>query len=462
MRLQRTGKNNNYQLVVARKPREYYTEFALYDIESLSNALTLPGLYHPRFGDLSSPAAISMKGFVTSQNSPMQDDNGVIIHLTVTGRCYAHCKGCINRIINQGCQSERSSNISVQECDPHRDASILQQLIDRYPHSTVTVCFYGGEPFLAPERMEEVIERLHIVYDSSRVRFLVYTNGELLVDAGKRYPRLLDMLWLYSVSIDGDKEQHNRVRPGTDLSKIMHNLQYLRDTGSRNVLLWSTLREEQSLLNCFLQFQDLYHHGLVHYMFWHWAETSEPFENFPLFAEKYGRDLEQVMEIYVKELFNGRLLPIAHVNDLLIYILTGKVRGHTACAVELASNYDIVDGRVHACADLPPDVAMLGGLDSRGTLRLKETGLVSLLTYKGALGCNKCGVHAYCGGRCPVQALVGIPQRTLQYCQLMRLHVGIVKERMNEIIRALDKYRISPQVIYDHSAFIAGFTDVVP
>jgi len=53
-------------------------------------------------------------------------------------------------------------------------------------------------------------------------------------------------------------------------------------------------------------------------------------------------------------------------------------------------------------------------------------------------------------------------KRTYQYCQLMRLHVGIIQERISGILRGLEKNGITLQTLYDQSAFLAKYTDVVP
>jgi hypothetical protein len=71
-------------------------------------------------------------------------------------------------------------------------------------------------------------------------------------------------------------------------------------------------------------------------------------------------------------------------------------------------------------------------------------------------------VHAYCGGRCPVQAVTGSIARLHQYCQLMRLHVSTVNDYLDEIVSALENHAITPQYIYDHSAVYVQFTDGTP
>ena len=416
---------------------------------------------YPGFDDLSQYDAVSISnGDPLSEENILHNDD-IMIHLTITGRCFAQCKGCVNSAITMGIDNPRNTVTTSQDAEPERDAFIIQELASLHPDQRITVCFYGGEPFLMPEKMERTWRILKESEEPGRYRFMVYTNGELLIDTLASYPEFMKDMWLYSVSIDGDEEQHNRVRQGTHLSKIKSNLRELASSYKGNVLHWSTIREEQSLLNCFEEFLRLYNSGLVNHFFWHWAEDREPFQNFPQFVKEYGRDLESVMDIYVQNISEGELLPIAHINELILFLLTSRERGHTACGVELAKNYDVVSGKVYSCADLPSSHS-IGVLDESGRLNIDEYDLNSLVEYKDWLGCNRCGVHFYCGGRCPVQVLAGSKQRTYQYCQLMRLHVGIVQERISDILKGIQENGMTLQEINDRSASIAKYTDVVP
>lgn len=416
---------------------------------------------YPGFDDLSQYDAVSISnGDPLSEENILHNDD-IMIHLTITGRCFAQCKGCVNSAITMGIDNPRNTVTTSQDAEPERDAFIIQELASLHPDQRITVCFYGGEPFLMPEKMERTWRILKESEEPGRYRFMVYTNGELLIDTLASYPEFMKDMWLYSVSIDGDEEQHNRVRQGTHLSKIKSNLRELASSYKGNVLHWSTIREEQSLLNCFEEFLRLYNSGLVNHFFWHWAEDREPFQNFPQFVKEYGRDLESVMDIYVQNISEGELLPIAHINELILFLLTSRERGHTACGVELAKNYDVVSGKVYSCADLPSSHS-IGVLDESGRLNIDEYDLNSLVEYKDWLGCNRCGVHFYCGGRCPVQVLAGSKQRTYQYCQLMRLHVGIVQERISDILKGIQENGMTLQEINDRSTYIAKYTDVVP
>ncbi len=431
---------------------------AIPDMKLLEYLRSSKGVFHPRFHDLMDSRAVRMRNGQNSAVQSIHEEQSTIIHLTITGRCYAKCKGCINSAVTLAVEQQKNRLLAFQECDPERDSSIILDLTKSIDGNQVTICFYGGEPFLAIEKMENVRQILTRSSSPKHFRYMVYTNGELIEEGLHSHAELMESIWLYSVSIDGDEEQHNRIRGGTQLNRIIKNLEVLKNHKRGHVLFWSTLREEQSLFTCFQQFMRLHEEGLVDHFFWHWAETKEAFKDFAYYVRRYGEDLERIMESYVLNLSKGRFLPIAHINELVLYLATGRERGHSACAVELAKNYDILDGKVFACADLPAPL----GSRSSSEGGLKETDLQSLVKYKDWLGCPECGVHPYCGGRCPVQALAGSPERTVQYCQLMRLHVGIVQERMQDIGSALDQTGTSLQEIYDGSAFLAKYTDVVP
>jgi len=427
----------------------------------IKNSKLVTGVSYPGFGDLSRLDAVKIRNRNPLTTQGYETDESIMIHLTITGRCYAQCKGCVNSAITLGSDLPRNAIVSSQEVEPERDTTIIKELADRHCDQSITVCFYGGEPFLALDKMKKTWEILKESEAADRFRFLVYTNGELLSDALNLYPEFMKEMWVYSVSIDGDEEQHNRVRQGTRLSRIKENLRELSTFYKGDVLHWSTLREDQSLLNCFEEFMRLYKEGLVNHFFWHWAENREPFEDLASYVANYGQDLEKIMDIYVQNVSNGIILPIAHVNELILFLLTAEERGHTACAVELAKNYDIVSGKVYPCADLPSCLS-IGGLDKDSKLKLSEYDLDSLVEYKSWLGCYQCGVHFYCGGRCPVQVVAGSKERTYQYCQLMRLHVGIIQDRISDILRGLKRNGITLQALYDQSAFLAKYTDVVP
>jgi uncharacterized protein len=414
---------------------------------------------HDTFGDMTRKDAVVMQR-CGAPGEDYREDTPLYIHLTVTGRCNARCRDCINTSVTTREQGDRKLISSVEEVIPERDARAIVHIAMGVDADTV-VCLYGGEPFLVTDKIHRLMRILAESPLRDRVRYMVYTNGELLIPAIRDFPEVVRGIWLYALGIDGREEQHNAIRLGTQLSRIHHNLEALRAIYQGNILTWATLREEQSLEDCFEEFMFLYEKGISNHFFWHWVETEGAYENFPAYIQGYEKDLRMIMKRFIACLEDGTILPIAHINELILYLLTGRERGTTSCGVEVARNYDIMGGRIHACADLPEEMA-IGVIDDEGLPHIREHSLASLVEYKKVLGCADCGVHPYCGGRCPVQALTGNPERLLHYCQLMRVHVGIVQESMSRIKEAMQKRGITAQMLYDRSAVIAQFTDVTP
>ncbi|MFO8009880.1 MAG: radical SAM protein [Dehalococcoidia bacterium] len=417
------------------------------------------GVIHPDFGDLRAPDSVVISHW--GNQFAFEERKPYCVHLSVTGRCNARCAGCINSSITFR-QSGNEWLSTAGDTRPERDATAILHLLEGLGERDVVLSFYGGEPLLLPAKIESVISILSVKKHSSLFKYMIYTNGQLIEDTVNKYPGLIPRIWLWSVSIDGGKDQHESIRLGTSIDLIHRGLAALKPVRSGSLLMWSTLREGQSLYDCFDEFLWLFSKGFADNFFWHWVETDEPFQSLQAYLARYESDLTGIMDMYVDWLSNGKLLPIAHINELVLYLLTGRERGSSACGVELARNFDIMGGKVYPCADLPPDYA-IGTIDENGKPDIRSAELNSLIRYKEDLGCYRCGVHAYCGGRCPVQALTGSRERLADYCQLMRLHVGTVQRYIPDIISLLRRRSsIDLQYIYDRSAFFARFTDVTP
>ncbi len=428
--------------------------------EKLPKLLQRKGLVHEQYGDLNQKQSVTLQCNGTPILS-YNEKEPFYIHISVTGRCYARCKGCVNGSITLTCKDGRSNRPSIRDTIPERDAKAVINLLDKHAKKEAVLCFYGGEPLLAVQAIEEIVAYLEQNGDVRMPQLMLYTNGDLLEMVADKHSGLIAKLWLISVSIDGRKKQHDATRLGTSLDKIHKGLTKIRGHRQSTVLMWSTLREEQSLFDCFMEFLYLYKHGDADQFFWHWIETVEPYTQFFEYAASYETGLHSIMDHYLEFLQRGRILPVVHINELLLYILTGNERNSSACGVELAGNYDLIDGKVHSCADLPPELA-IGEIGDDGTVYFHDHDLSPLVLYKELLGCSECGVHGYCGGRCPVQAQVGSAERLVQYCQLMRLHVAVVKQYVPQILPLMAEKDISVQQLYDESACFAQFTDVTP
>lgn len=431
-------------------------ENSQFDLPAL---LQQTGIIHPVFGDLLRPRAVYMDGELLQ--TKYVEKNPYFVHLTVTGRCNARCRGCINSEISFPDEKLKEYLSPEYDLRPQRDARGILSLLEQEGVQEAWICFYGGEPLLLPDKMETFMQLLEAGNPPNRFCYMLYTNGQLLDRIAESHSQLLRKFNLISVSIDGRHPQHNQVRLGTDLETIHKNLRRLQEVRNGPVLMWSTLREEQSLKDCFQEFLYLHEQGMADHFFWHWVETQDPFRDFPGYLHRYEQELEGILDYYLGELEKGRVPSILHLNELILFFLTGKRRETTGCGVEVQRNLDLTGGRILACSDLGPEWEV-GYVDSSGRPHLDGRNYEKLVEYKHGLGCSQCGVHGYCGGRCPVESLHCDPKRLIEYCQLMRLHVGLVQRRMPQIRKRIGQWNLSVQEIYDRSVFYVQFTDVTP
>lgn len=409
------------------------------------------------------PAILSM----TSDLGGFTESDEVMIHYTVTEQCSFYCRGCINALTSGRGDSDRTTFFPGSEKgeDLERDITGMVHLITESGKEQGVIVFYGGEPMLRLEKMNLVYERLKKQLEGRvRVEFMVITSGHYLEASTRKYPDMTADLAMTALSIDGTNMQHDSIRRGTSLKEIQRQIEIFNRIRKGDVLIWSTMRPGMSLLDCHRSFMYFRERREAEHFFWHWNEAKGRIPGLRDYMEAYCRDLTLIMEDYVNSLAKGSLLSIVHVNELILYLLTGKRRGTTACGVENMVNFDIIgDGKVHGCADLP-EAMSIGYIAESGQVFLRpdaQERLARVISYKQDLGCSTCGVEPYCGGRCPVQANTGGIERARQYCYMMRKHVATIKQFVAPIVELMLDEGIGLSQLHA-SAKLARFADVTP
>ncbi|WP_062551552.1 radical SAM protein [Peptoniphilus phoceensis] len=164
------------------------------------------------------------KDFITS--------NGIRqLTLIITEACNFRCKYCF-----YSDEYEYSRNHSKNMMD----WSIAKKSIDYYfnfnknvltynPNFKPTIGFYGGEPLLNWDVIYKSVEYIKDNYASNykEVFYTITTNGYLLNSEKSKY--LLDNGFSIAVSLDGNKEDHNR-------NRILHNREKTYDSVIRNII----------------------------------------------------------------------------------------------------------------------------------------------------------------------------------------------------------------------------------
>lgn len=125
------------------------------------------------------------------------------ITIAPTLDCNFRCVYCFEK----NCRSSLKMGLSVQ----NKILEYINQKIDSI--SSLTICWFGGEPLLAMDVIEDLSSRIIEMCDRKSINYSasIITNGYLLNE--KNVKRLIsNRVQSCQITLDGDKEQHDDKR----------------------------------------------------------------------------------------------------------------------------------------------------------------------------------------------------------------------------------------------------------
>lgn len=158
------------------------------------------------------------------------------VKIHVSNCCNLSCKYCY---ANQGNYGVQNDIMSIETAD------MVIQFIRKMKednNKVDMVTFFGGEPFLAPDIIERICEKLEDIIHN----FQIQTNGTLIND---RIIAIIKRFHIHiTVSIDGPKELHdyNRISSGDigTFDIVERNIDILKRAGINIVGIQATLTKE--------------------------------------------------------------------------------------------------------------------------------------------------------------------------------------------------------------------------
>ncbi|KAF5060954.1 Radical SAM superfamily protein [anaerobic digester metagenome] len=350
-------------------------------------------------------------------------------HLILTDECNLCCSYCRAKAF-EPC-SEPAQQFAYDPDLPVDLAVVPDELatfLARDPDPTLT--FYGGEPLLRADLVNDVMARV------SNCRFMLQTNG-LLLD--RLSPDLLQRFHTVLVSIDGPESLTDRHRGAGVYARVLANVERMIDAGFHGELIARmTVDEatdiETAVLHCdSLPFSGV--HWQIDANFWgdyfrrdfgSWVERS------------YNPGIRRLVESWVERIEAGQVLrwyPFLDTTEDLLAERSSLLRcgsGH--------ANYTIqTDGRIVPCPTMTgmPDF-YLGHIGNSDPLHLPR------VPVEG--DCVGCDIVSFCGGRCLYSAVTepwpaeyrAVVCGTVR-CLHEALHLALPRVRV-----ALDNGTVSP------------------
>lgn len=312
---------------------------------------------------------------------------------------------------------------------------VIQRNISGAEHE-VTLAFFGGEPFLAVDRMQEVVdygqERRPNVYKG--FRFAATTNGTLANARVEKVVRQGQMSLL--VSVDGGA-QASRLRPMVSgresFSLVRKNLALLASWAPRCTARMTFTPDNLDFLQRVQEVQAIAPVGiaLCPVVEADWSGREEALE----------AAYVELGDWFLKEVRAGRRPPLEITWDLLRdYIRRLECQRRPTRACPLGESLLAVDsqGNVLPCHRFLHRPERLGRVDD-AQLPAERWRYVNLQSLE-IPDCERCIARTVCGGGCRAVALgagYGLHGIHPNHCLLMRAHMRQV-QRLHQELNSLE------------------------
>ncbi len=170
---------------------------------------------------------------IRSDESSFRDGANLAININLTAYCNLNCTYCFADGGDYGRITGRMETDSV--------SPIFDFIKDNVtPSQTVRFEFFGGEPLLNVDRIEEICRRAEQVEQECDIRFLHRISTNLTVLPETAVLLFAEKHFVVSVSIDGGQETHNQNRPtkggGGSFDTILENCKVVR-RASEDILM---------------------------------------------------------------------------------------------------------------------------------------------------------------------------------------------------------------------------------
>ena len=300
-----------------------------------------------------------------------------------------------------------------------------------------TLIFYGGEPLLQVDKIRKIM-------DNVACRFYMQTNGKLLDKLESEY---LNRISKILVSIDGSREVTDFNKGVGTYDKVLENVRLIRENGFAGEIVARMVISSE--------FSDVYEQvlhlsNLDLFDSVHWQIDAGFYKNdfdeekFSKFVEEYNKSISKLIDFWVDEMKNGRVLrfyPFVGIMDSILKNEKTRLR----CGAGYANYTITTNGNLVAC----PIMGCVkdfycGNLDS------KEFKVIGVMEP-----CGKCSYLDVCGGRCLYSncAKLWPEQGEELICKTIKFLVDCLREKADEVRELIDENIISEKDFFYEKYF---------
>ena len=308
-------------------------------------------------------------------------------YVTLTMNCNLQCRYCYGKCVED---FGRPFPFDIDDDLPVNmkyEAKDLARFLERDPNPTII--FYGGEPTLAIDKMQEIMDTV----PSST--YMMQTNGLLLHRLGTQYANRFDTIL---VSLDGDEQLTDFYRGKGIYRRVIENLKLVRENGFRGEVIArmtvdpeTNIRQAVSWLLSNEEFPFESVHWQLDAQFW---QSDYEFAHIRGWFEQYNRDVRELVGDWIADIERScripRVYPFLGIMESLLTGNSSKLR----CGAGWTEFNVQTDGNIAPCPVMAGMRSFyLGNIWQTDPRSLRDAVLVRE-------PCSRCSTYNICGGRC--------------------------------------------------------------
>ena len=317
-------------------------------------------------------------------------------HLILTDDCNLCCRYCRAKVFERADDAGRESQkIAIDDglpADLAIDLRHLYRFLARDPCPTLT--FYGGEPLLRVDLIEEIVNNAPVK------RFMIQTNGLLL---HRLDPAVANRFATILVSLDGWEALTDANRGTGVYRNVMRNVQKLMSNGFAGELIARmTVTEHTDIADAvrFLSENPDYSFSSIHWQldanFTHdfYRRRFEEWVN-----QSYNPGIRTLVQGWVRQMDETgtvrRWYPFIDPMEDLLYNRSTLLR----CGAGYANYAIMTDGHISPCP-------VMIGMNGYYVGHIAGSSPTDLPRVAVAGECLNCNIRTFCGGRCLYAAIM--------------------------------------------------------
>lgn len=357
-------------------------------------------------------------------------------YVYVTNDCNLNCEYC--SVMLKKNQNILPMNISYPLDKLEKFVDYIQ---DKYHNNDATIYFFGGEPTLNYNIIEDII-RLFKNKTKYETTFILHTNG-LLLDAIPDYVLFnIDLIFL-SLNYEKLVVDNHITEYYSRIIKALNNIKLKKKI---KVVGRLTISEKTSLCaECCISVNSF------DYIYWQ-LDNQKQLNDLTKYKENYKRELKLLFDYWLYFLKQGvvlKLIPFLSVINKLINEVPVPKNFYCGYGVDII--YIQTDGSCYACCDeVETKKHFIGDIDT--DINFDNMNISNPL-------CLNCKYLKLCGGRCGRMHKDFDDKRINDFCEMNQYMFELIKQSRNDIMDIIENNAELLKAINDP---VMDYTELLP